>query len=211
MTASLIGHSGSSAFQTIHHYSVDVAHGLALLFGIGTRGPSIMGFEDEVEQSFGRPCRQTNGRSKRTCELTSSIVPRGTSFHRSVELECPSIGLDAARFFMLLLSGGLAVRRTVGPSGHANSPHPSSREGHHSTARWGSIFLLLDLILHGFHAAAAACSRVQRNSVPSTHMRCMITANRRARATIAFFIPRRLAICIAQALSQDHFFDRSML
>src|SRR6266699_6991539 len=79
-------------FQTIHHYSVDVAHGLVLLFGIGTRGPSIMG------QSIGRPCRQTNGRSKQTCELTSSIVPRGTSFHRSVDLECPSIGLDAARF-----------------------------------------------------------------------------------------------------------------
>ena len=35
-SASLIGHSGSSAFQTIHHYSVDVAHGLVLLFGIGT-------------------------------------------------------------------------------------------------------------------------------------------------------------------------------
>src|SRR5215475_13403025 len=72
-------------FQTIHHYSVDVAPGLVLLFGIGTRCPSIMGFEDEAEQSFARPCRQTNGRSKRTCELTSSIVPRGTSFHRSVE------------------------------------------------------------------------------------------------------------------------------
>ena len=28
---------------------------------------------------------------------------------------------------------GLAVRVTAGPSGHANSPHPSSREGHHST------------------------------------------------------------------------------
>jgi hypothetical protein len=28
-------------------------------------------------------------------------------------------------------------------------------------------------------------------------MRCMITANRRARATIAFFIPRCLAIFIA--------------
>src|SRR5438034_5158895 len=123
---------------------------------------SIMGFEDEVEQSLARPCRQCDCRFKRTYELTSSIVPRGTSFHRSVELECPSIGLE----------------------------------------------------LQGFHAAAAAavaCSRVQRNSVPSTHMRCMITANRRARATIAFFIPRRLAICIAQALSQDHFFDRSML
>jgi len=72
-----------------------------------------------------------------------------------------------------------------------------------------SRFLLLHLILYGSHAAAA--SRVQRNSVPSTHMRCMITANRRARATIAFFIPRRLAICIAQALSQDHLFDRSRL
>src|SRR4030088_3506128 len=39
------------------------------------------------------------------------------------------------------LLGDLAVRRTVGPSGHANSPHPSSREGHHSTARWNSSFL----------------------------------------------------------------------
>ena len=38
------------------------------------------------------------------------------------------------------LWGGLAVRRTVGPSGHTISPHPSSREGHHSTARWNSSF-----------------------------------------------------------------------
>jgi hypothetical protein len=30
--------------------------------------------------------RQSDGRSKRTCDLTSSIVPRGTSFHRWVEL-----------------------------------------------------------------------------------------------------------------------------
>src|SRR5437588_4187099 len=107
------------------------------------------------------------------------------------------------------LWGGLAVRRTAGPSGHANSPHPSSREGHHSTAWWSSSFLLLGLIRGGLHVAAT--SRVQRNSVPSTQMRCMITANRRARATIAFFTPRRLAICIAQALSHDHFFERNIL
>src|SRR4029077_14965577 len=119
----------------------------------------IMGSEDEAEQSIGRPCRQLNGRSKRTCELTSSIVPRG----------------------------------------------------HHSTAGWSSSFLLSDLILYRVQAAAVACSLVHRNSVPSTHMRCMITANRRANATIAFFIPRRLAICIAQALSHDHFFERIML
>ena len=39
----------------------------------------------------------------------------------------------------------------------------------------------------------------------------MITASRRAKATIAFFIPRRLAICIAQALSQDHFVERTSM
>jgi hypothetical protein len=43
--------------------------------------------------------------------------------------------------------------------------------------------------------------------VPSTQMRCVITANRRASATIAFFVPR--AIFIAQALSQEHFLSAS--
>jgi hypothetical protein len=150
---------GVKHFQTIHQCGVDVAHGLVLLFGIGTR----------ALPSWDSKTRRNN------------------------------------------LSGGLAVRRTAGPSGHANSPHPSSREGHLSTAWWSSSFLLSRLILNGFHAAAAACSRVHRNSVPSTHMRCMITASRRAKATIAFFIPRRLAICMAHALSQDHFFECIML
>jgi hypothetical protein len=105
-------------FQTIHHYSFDVAHGLVLLFGIGTRGPSIMGFEDEAEQSFGRPCRQTNGRSKRTCELTSSIVPRGTSFHRSVESRVSFYWIRCCTVFMLLLwpvlgSSGTRCRQPI--------------------------------------------------------------------------------------------------
>ena len=56
-----------------------------------------MGFENEVEQSIGRPCRQTNSRFKRPSELTSSIVPRGTSFHRRVELECSPIEFDPSR------------------------------------------------------------------------------------------------------------------
>ena len=116
-----------------------------------------MGFEDEAEQSLGRPCRLTDSGSKRTYELTSSIVPRGTSFHRAVELEFPPIAFDPDR------------------------------------------------------SHAAVTSRVHRNSVPSTQMRCMITANRRASATIAFFIPRCLAIFIAQALSQDHFAKRTSM
>jgi len=157
MSASLIGRLGSSAFRLFTTRGQCHSRARASLRN-RHQGLSIMGFEDEVEQSKGRPYRQT-----------------------------------------------------VGPSGHANSPHPSSREGHHSTAGWSSSFLLLGLILGGLHAAAAACSRVQRNSVPSIQMRCMITANRRASATIAFFMPRRLAICIAQALSHDHFFESRML
>src|ERR1039458_586204 len=58
----------------------------------------MMGFEDEVEQSMRRPYRYTNARSKRTYELTSSIVPRGTSFHGLVELEFSPIAFDPARF-----------------------------------------------------------------------------------------------------------------
>src|SRR3974377_2369119 len=147
---------GVKRFQTIHHHcSVDVTHGLVLLFEIGTK----------ALPSWDSRTRWNN------------------------------------------LFRGLTVKPTAGPSGHANSPHPSSREGHHSTARWSSSFLLLNLILHGFHTAAVACSRVQQNSVPSTQMRCMITANRRASATIAFFIPRRLALCIPPALSQEPLFD----
>src|SRR5262245_43208320 len=142
-------------FQTIRRHGIDVARGLALLFGIGTTALPSWDFEDQVEQSLPRPCRKMNGRPKRTYELTSSIVPQGTSFHRWVDPR----------------------------------------------------FLLSDLILYGSHAAAT--SLVHRNSVPSTQMRCMITASGRARATIAFFIPRCLAIFIAQALSQDHFAERT--
>src|SRR5450830_1393016 len=59
---------------------------------------SIMGFENEAEQSKCRPCRQIDGRSKRTNELTSSIVPRGTSFHRSVELGLSPKACDPERY-----------------------------------------------------------------------------------------------------------------
>jgi hypothetical protein len=142
-------------FQTDHYSSVDVAHGLVLLFGIGTK----------ALPSWGSKTRRNN------------------------------LWVD------------LAVRPTAGSSGHTNSPHPSSREGHHATVRWSSRVLLLGLISCDSHAAATS-SLVQRNSVPSTQIRCMTTAKRRANATIAFLRPRRLAICIAQALSQDHFAER---
>src|ERR1700751_2786962 len=80
---------GVKHFQTFHHrHGVDVARGLVLLFGIGTRA-----------------------------------LPSWDS---------------RTRWNNLLV--GLAVSRTAGPSGLTNSPHPSSREGHPSTARWISVF-----------------------------------------------------------------------
>src|SRR4051794_22348248 len=77
---------GVKRFQTIHQHSVDVAHGLVLLFGIGAK----------ALPSWDSKTRRNN------------------------------------------LWDGLAVSVTAGPSGHTISPHPSSREGHHSTAQWNS-------------------------------------------------------------------------
>src|SRR5580698_7954825 len=145
--------------QSIHHYNVDVARGLVLLFGIGTKalpswdsrtrwhnllvglavggtagprdrtnsllytavwgqalsvypplqcrcrsraraslrnrhqGPSIMGFEDEVAQSFGRPCCRRDGRSKRPNELTSLHGRLGSS---TVSLSTTTMSMSLA-------------------------------------------------------------------------------------------------------------------
>ena len=90
-----------------------------------------MGFEDEAEQSLGRLCRQCDGRSKRTYDLTSSIVPRGTSFHRSVEFEFPPIGLDAARFSCCCCGpfSGPAELGAVNPYAVHDHSQPA-RQGH---------------------------------------------------------------------------------
>ena len=96
LSASLIGRLGSSTFRlstaamlmslTGSRFSSESAP-RPFHHGIRGRGGTI----------FRRPYRLTNGRSKRTNELTSSIVPRGTSFHCRVELECPPIESDPAR------------------------------------------------------------------------------------------------------------------
>src|SRR5512132_965138 len=148
MSASLIGHSGSSAFR-LSTSAVSMSLTGSCFSSESAPRPFHLGFEDEVEQSIGRPCRQTNGRSKRTNELTSSIVPRGTSFHRSVELEFPPIVIVLAR---LSCRCGLPGPLKLG----AVNPYAVHDHGE------------------------AACQ-----------------------GSIAFFIPRCLAIFIAQALSHD--------
>src|SRR4029079_1403800 len=92
--------SGVKHFQTVHHCNVDVAHGPALLSGIGTR----------ALPSWDPRTRRNN------------------------------------------LWVGLAVRRRQVQADMRTHliHHPSSREGHLSTAGWNSDFLLSDLILCGF-------------------------------------------------------------
>src|SRR5258707_15274640 len=79
MSASLIGHWGQALSDHPPPQCRCRSRARASLRN-RHQGPSIIGFEDEVEQSLGRPCRLADSRSKRTYELTSSIVPRGTSF-----------------------------------------------------------------------------------------------------------------------------------
>src|SRR6516164_4394122 len=74
-------------FQAIHDCGVGITRGLVLLFGLGAR-PFHHGIRGQGGTIFGATL--PDGRSKRTCELTSSVVPRGTSFHRVVELEVSS-------------------------------------------------------------------------------------------------------------------------
>src|SRR3974377_95277 len=119
MSASLIGRLRSSTFR-LSAAAVSMSLTGSCFSSELAPGPSTMGFEDEVEQSIPRPCRQ---------------------FERQVQADMRThlIHRPARDIFPLL--------------------------------GWISGFLLSDLILNGFHAAA----------------------------------------CMAQALSQDHFFACNML
>src|SRR5450759_2704088 len=94
---------------------------------------SIMGFENEAEHSKCRPCRYTNGRSKRTYELTSSIVPRRTSFHGLVELEYSPIVIDPA---------WLLCRRDLPGPTELSAINPYAVHDHGQSARQGHNRLL---------------------------------------------------------------------
>ena len=60
----------------------------------------------------------------------------------------------------------------------------------------------------GTNSTLPPASFFQRNSVPSTHIRCMITASLRDTATIAFFKPPRLAIRSPHARNALCFWQR---
>jgi hypothetical protein len=106
---------GVKRFQTIHRYSVDVARGLVLLSGIGTKALPSWDSKKRRNNLWVGFAVESNGRSKRTCELTSSIVPRGTSFHRRVELRFPPIAFDPARTSCCCHASGPTELSAVNP------------------------------------------------------------------------------------------------
>jgi hypothetical protein len=72
-------------FQTTHQNSFEVTREHALLFGIGTE--ALPAWDSKIRRNDLRGgLAGVFGRSKRTCELTLSIVPRGTPYHHLVEL-----------------------------------------------------------------------------------------------------------------------------
>ena len=97
MSASLIGRFGSSAFR-LSTITVSVSLAGSCFSSESAPGPFHHGIRERGGPIFRSALPLIGGRSKQTYDLTSSIVPRGTSFHRSVEFEFPPIGLDAARF-----------------------------------------------------------------------------------------------------------------
>src|SRR6516164_6640071 len=117
---------GVKRFQTVHG-GVNVTRGLVLLSGLGARALPSWESEDKVEQSFERPFRRENDRSKQTCELTSSLVPRGTLSHRLVELEFPPIAFDPQRRLRRRSFSGPSEFSAINPDAMHNHGQPSSQ------------------------------------------------------------------------------------
>ena len=97
MSASLIGRLGSSVFR-LSTSAVSMSPAGSRFSSESAPRPFHHGIRGRGGTIFRAALPSIERQVQGTCELTSSIVPRGTSFHRSVELECPSNGLDAARF-----------------------------------------------------------------------------------------------------------------
>src|SRR6478672_392959 len=97
MSASLIGRLGSSAFR-LSTTTVSMSLTGSCFSSESAPRPFQYGIRRRGGTIFRAALPSVDGRTKRTYELTSSIVPRGTSSHRSVELEFSPIGFDPERF-----------------------------------------------------------------------------------------------------------------
>src|SRR6202790_2493506 len=95
-SASLIGHLGSSTFR-LSTTTVSMSRAGSCFSSESAPGPFHHGIRGRGGTIFTAALPSDDGRYKRTCELTSSIVPRGTSFHGLVELEFSPIAFGDLR------------------------------------------------------------------------------------------------------------------
>ena len=95
-------------FQTIRRCSVDVA--LRALFPLRNRleGPSIMGFEDEVEQSLQRPCRQTKRQVQ--ADMRTHLIHRPARGHH------PPLGGARVSFYWIYVAWSGPTQAPTAPA-----------------------------------------------------------------------------------------------
>jgi len=96
MSASLIGRLGSSAFR-LSTTTVSMSLTGSCFSSESAPRPFQYGIRRRGGTIFRAALPSVDGRTKQTCELTSSIVPRGTSFHGLVEFECSPIAFGYLR------------------------------------------------------------------------------------------------------------------
>src|ERR1700682_4682669 len=96
MSASLIGRLGSSTFRLSIAVSMSLTG--SCFSSESAPRPVHQGIRRRGGTIFGAALPSYRQWVQRTYELTSSIVPRGTSSHRSVALKFPPIALDPVRF-----------------------------------------------------------------------------------------------------------------
>jgi hypothetical protein len=89
MPASLIGRLGSSAFR-LSTAAVSMSPAGSCFSPESAPRPFHHGIRERGGTIFWSALPSDERRVKRTYDLASFIVPRGTSFHRSVELEFSS-------------------------------------------------------------------------------------------------------------------------
>jgi len=97
MSPSLIGRFGSSAFR-LSTSIVSMSLAGSCFSSESAPGPFHHGILGRGGTIYWVALPSYRQQAQATYELASSIVPQGTSFHRSVELECPPIAFDPVQF-----------------------------------------------------------------------------------------------------------------
>lgn len=148
--------------------------------------------------------------------LPAAVLGRYCSLIPGLDVKLSAIVLAGS---MVLSAVGLCARRMMGlgdvggsmskarcrrlASQSIGRSHHRQRPGRDVRSRAERELLLISLALY-----AVASFADQRKSLPSTHIRCRMTASLRATATLALRMPIRLARRMPHAFSADHFCTR---